>query len=382
MTNKTATKPVENLSEVIIRFAGDSGDGMQLTGDRFTTETAAFGNSLSTLPDFPAEIRAPAGTLPGVSAFQLHFADHTVVNLGDLPRGGTVIVDTDEFTKRNLAKVGYAVSPIDDGSLADYQVHAVKLTSLTVEAVAKVGLSRKDAERSKNMFALGLLSWLYHRPLEGTRRFLETKFGGKREILRANLVALEAGWSYGETTEGFAVAYEVKPASLPPGRYRTIRGNQALAYGLVAAAERCGLPLFLGSYPITPAADILHELSALKHFNVRTFQAEDEIAGVAAALGASYGGSLGVTTTSGPGVALKAETIGLAVTLELPLIIVDVQRGGPSTGLPTKTEQADLLQVMFGRNGEAPVPVIAARSASDCFDMALEAARIATTYRT
>ena len=401
MTNKTAGKPVQTLSQVIIRFAGDSGDGMQLTGDRFTVETAAFGNSLSTLPDFPAEIRAPAGTLPGVSAFQLHFADHAVVtpgdaptvlvamnpaalkaNLPDLPRGGTIIVDTDEFTKRNLAKVGYLVSPVDDGSLGDYQVHAVRLTSLTVEAVSKVGLSRKDAERSKNMFALGLLSWLYHRPLEGTRRFLETKFGGKREILRANLVALEAGWSYGETTESFAVHYEVKPAELPAGRYRTIRGNQALAYGLVAAAERSGLPLFLGSYPITPASDILHELSALKHFGVRTFQAEDEIAGVAAALGASYGGSLGVTTTSGPGVALKAETIGLAVSLELPLIIVDVQRGGPSTGLPTKTEQADLLQVMFGRNGEAPVPVIAPRSASDCFDAALEAARIATTYRT
>ena len=401
MTNTTTGKPVETLNEVIIRFAGDSGDVMQLTGDRFTTETAAFGNSLSTLPDFPAEIRAPAGTLPGVSAFQLHFADHSVVtpgdaptvlvamnpaalkaNLPDLPRGGTVIIDTDEFTKRNLAKVGYAVSPLEDGSLADYQVHAVKLTSLTVEAVSKAGLSRKDAERSKNMFALGLLSWLYHRPLEGTRRFLESKFGGKREILRANLMALEAGWSFGETTEGFAVHYEVKPAALPPGRYRTIRGDQALAYGLVAAAERSGLELFLGSYPITPASDILHELSALKHFGVRTFQAEDEIAGVAAALGASYGGGLGVTTTSGPGVALKAETIGLAVALELPLIIVDVQRGGPSTGLPTKTEQADLLQVMFGRNGEAPVPVIAARSASDCFDAALEAARMATAYRT
>ena len=401
MTQQTAGKPVETLAQVIIRFAGDSGDGMQLTGDRFTVETAAFGNSLSTLPDFPAEIRAPAGTLPGVSAFQLHFADHTVVtpgdaptvlvamnpaalkaNISDLPRGGTVIIDTDEFTKRNLSKVGYAVSPLDDGSLSDYLVHPVKLTSLTVDAVSKVGLSRKDAERSKNMFALGLLSWLYHRPLEGTRRFLESKFGGKREILRANLVALEAGWSYGETTEGFAVHYEVKPAALPPGRYRTIRGNQAIAYGLVAAAERSGLPLFLGSYPITPASDILHELSALKHFGVRTFQAEDEIAGVAAALGASYGGSLGVTTTSGPGVALKAETIGLAVTLELPLIVIDVQRGGPSTGLPTKTEQADLLQVMFGRNGEAPVPVIAAQSASDCFTMALEAARIATTYRT
>ena len=401
MTNTPATKPVKTLSEVIIRFAGDSGDGMQLTGDRFTTETAAFGNSLSTLPDFPAEIRAPAGTLPGVSAFQLHFADHSVVtpgdaptvlvamnpaalkaNLPDLPKGGTVIVDTDEFTKRNLAKVGYAVSPVEDGSLADYLVHPVKLTSLTVDAVAKVGVSRKDAERAKNMFALGLLSWLYHRPLEGTRRFLETKFAGRPEILRANLVALEAGWSYGEATEGFAVNFEVKPASLPPGRYRTIRGNQALALGLVAAADRSELPLFLGSYPITPASDILHELSALKHFGVRTFQAEDEIAGVAAALGASYGGSLGVTTTSGPGVALKAETIGLAVALELPLIVVDVQRGGPSTGLPTKTEQADLLQVMFGRNGEAPVPVVAAQSPSDCFDAALEAARIALTYRT
>ena len=401
MTNTPATKPVTTLSEVIIRFAGDSGDGMQLTGDRFTTETAAFGNSLSTLPDFPAEIRAPAGTLPGVSAFQLHFADHSVVtpgdaptvlvamnpaalkaNLPDLPKGGTVIVDTDEFTKRNLAKVGYAVSPLEDGSLTDYLVHPVKLTSLTVDAVAKVGVSRKDAERAKNMFALGLLSWLYHRPLEGTRRFLETKFGGKQEVLRANLVALEAGWSYGETTEGFAVTCEVKPASLPPGRYRTIRGNQALALGLVAAADRAQLPLFLGSYPITPASDILHELSALKHFGVRTFQAEDEIAGVAAALGASYGGSLGVTTTSGPGVALKAETIGLAVALELPLIVVDVQRGGPSTGLPTKTEQADLLQVMFGRNGEAPVPVVAAQSPSDCFDATLEAARIALTYRT
>ena len=323
MTRQTAAKPVQTLTDVVIRFAGDSGDGMQLTGDRFTVETAAFGNSLSTLPDFPAEIRAPAGTMPGVSAFQVHFADHSVVtpgdaptvlvamnpaalkaNIGDLPRGGIVVVDTDEFTKRNLAKVGYTVSPIDDGSLSEYQVHAVQITSMTVEAVSKIGLSRKNAERSKNMFALGLLSWLYHRPLEGTRQFLETKFAGNREILRANLVALEAGWSFGETTEGFAVNYEVKPAVLPPGRYRTIRGNQALAYGLVAAAERSGLPLFLGSYPITPASDILHELSALKNFSVRTFQAEDEIAGVAAALGASYGGSLGVTTTSGPGIAL------------------------------------------------------------------------------
>ena len=379
-------KPVRTLAQVVIRFAGDSGDGMQLTGDRFTGETAAFGNGLSTLPDFPAEIRAPAGTLPGVSAFQLQFADHSVVTPGDapdvlvamnpaalkanlaaVPAGGTVIVDTDEFTPRSLAKVGYAVDPRQDGSLAGYQVHEVALTSMTVAAVQEVGLHRKEAERAKNMFALGLLSWLYHRPLEGTRSFLAQKFAAKPDVLRANLMALEAGWSYGETTEGFAVQFEVQPARLAPGTYRTVRGNQALAYGLVAAAERTGLPLFLGTYPITPASDILHELSALKNFGVITFQAEDEIAGVTAAIGASYGGSLGVTSTSGPGVALKSEAIGLAVALELPLVVIDVQRGGPSTGLPTKTEQADLLQVMFGRNGEAPVPVIAARSAFRLF---------------
>ncbi len=394
-------KPAHQVDEVVIRFAGDSGDGMQLTGDRFTVETAAFGNGLSTLPDFPAEIRAPAGTLPGVSAFQLHFADHQVVtpgdaptvlvamnpaalkaNVKDVPPGGTVIVDTDEFTSRNLAKVGYSSNPLEDGSLTAWSVHALPLTHLTVAAVADVGLHRKESERAKNMFALGLLSWMYSRPLAGTRLFLETKFAHKPEVLRANLLALHAGWNYGETTEEFAVHYQVAPATLPPGRYRTIRGNQALAYGLVAAAQRSGLPLFLGSYPITPASDILHELAALKNFGVRTFQAEDEIAGVASAIGASYGGALGVTTTSGPGVALKSEAVGLAVSLELPLVVVDVQRGGPSTGLPTKTEQADLLQVMFGRNGEAPVPVLAARSPSDCFAAALEAARIATTYRT
>ncbi len=396
-----AAKPIETLSTVTVRFAGDSGDGMQLTGDRFTVETAAFGNGLSTLPDFPAEIRAPAGTLPGVSAFQVHFADHAVVtpgdnptvlvamnpaalkaNLSDLPRGGTLIVDTDEFRTRNLSKVGYLANPLDDGSLSEYQVHALPLTTLTVDAVKETGLHRKEAERARNMFALGLLSWLYSRPLEGTRRFLESKFKSKSDVLQANLLALEAGWSYGETTESFAVQFEVEPAPLPPGRYRTIRGNQALAYGLVAGAQRAGLPLFLGTYPITPASDILHELSALKNFGVRTFQAEDEIAGVSAAIGASYGGSLGVTSTSGPGIALKSEAIGLAVALELPLVVVDVQRGGPSTGLPTKTEQADLLQVMFGRNGEAPVPVIAAQSSSDCFAAAMEAVRIAITYRT
>ena len=395
------TKQVQRLDRVIIRFAGDSGDGMQLTGDRFTQETAAFGNDLSTLPNFPAEIRAPAGTLPGVSSFQLHFADHDILtpgdapdvlvamnpaalkaNLGDLPRGADVIVNTDEFTKRNLAKVGYAANPVEDGSLAEYRVHALPLTSMTVGALADFDISKKDAERAKNMFALGLLSWLYHRPTEGTIAFLERKFARKPEIMKANIAAFQAGWSYGETTEAFSVQYEVKPAEHEPGLYRNITGNLALAYGLVAAGHRSGLDIFLGSYPITPASDILHELSRHKAFGVRTFQAEDEIAAIGAALGASFGGSLGVTTTSGPGVALKSETIGLAVATELPLVVVDVQRAGPSTGMPTKTEQADLLQVMFGRNGEAPVPVVAAQSPADCFDAAIEAARIAVKYRT
>ncbi len=394
-------KETVQLDRVIIRFAGDSGDGMQLTGDRFTAETATFGNDLSTLPDFPAEIRAPAGTLPGVSAFQLHFADHDIMtpgdapnvlvamnpaalkaNLKDLPRGGDLIVNTDEFTSRNLTKVGYSDNPIEDGSLDSYNVHPIALTSLTVESLKDFNLTKKEAERAKNMFALGLLSWLYGRPFEGTERFLHEKFERKPEILKANLTALHAGWNYGETTEDFSVRYEVKPAPLADGTYRNISGNLALSYGLVAAGQQTGLPIYLGSYPITPASDILHELSKHKKFGVRTFQAEDEIAGIGAALGASYGGSLGITTTSGPGVALKSEAIGLAVALELPLIVVDVQRGGPSTGLPTKTEQADLLQAMFGRNGEAPVPIIAPQSPSDCFDAALEAARIATTYRT
>ncbi len=395
------SKRVERVARVVIRFAGDSGDGMQLTGDRFTSESAIFGNDVSTLPNFPAEIRAPAGTLPGVSSFQLQFADHDVltpgdqpdvlvamnpaalkVNLGDLRRGAMVIVNTDEFTKRNLARVGYATSPLDDDSLAGFHVHALALTSLTREAVREFDVSKKDAERAKNMFSLGLLSWLYHRPVEGTIAFLEVKFARSPQILAANLAAFRAGYNYGETTEDFAVTYEVAPATLPAGTYRNISGNLALAYGLIAAAERSGLPLFLGSYPITPASDILHELAKHKSFGVRTFQAEDEIAGVGAALGAAFGGALGVTTTSGPGVALKSETIGLAVALELPLVICDIQRGGPSTGLPTKTEQADLLQAMFGRNGEAPVPIVAPQSPSDCFDAALEACRIALTYRT
>ena len=389
------------LDRVIIRFAGDSGDGMQLTGDRFTSETALLGNDLATLPDFPAEIRAPAGTLPGVSAFQLHFADHDIMtpgdapnvlvamnpaalkaNLPDLPRGSDLIVNTDEFTRRNLQRVGYDENPIESGSLEAYRVHAIPLTSMTVEALKEIDVTRKEAERAKNMFALGLLCWLYHRPTEGTLQFLQKKFASKPDLLKANTIAFEAGWSFGETTEDFSVSYEIKPAPVRPGRYRNVSGNLALAYGLLSASWRSSMPLFLGSYPITPASDILHELSKHKRFGVRTFQAEDEIAGIGAALGAAFGGHLGVTTTSGPGLALKSETIGLAVSLELPLVICDIQRGGPSTGLPTKTEQSDLLQAMYGRNGEAPVPIIAPRSPSDCFTAAVEAVRIAVTYRT
>ena len=395
------TKQVQQRDRVIIRFAGDSGDGMQLAGDRFTQETASFGNDLSTLPNFPAEIRAPAGTLPGVSSFQLHFADHDILtpgdapdvlvamnpaalkaNFDDLPRGADIIANTDEFTKRNLAKVGYAANPLEDGSLSAYQLHALPITSMTVKALDGCDVTRKDAERAKNMFALGLLSWLYSRPADGTMKFLKSKFSAKPEILKANIAAFQAGWNFGETTEAFSVQYEVKPATLTPGLYRNITGNSALAYGLVAASRRSGLPLFLGSYPITPASDILHELSKLKRFGVRTFQAEDEISGVGAALGASFGGGLGVTSTSGPGMCLKAETIGLAVSVELPLIICDIQRAGPSTGMPTKTEQADLLMALYGRNGESPVPVLAPATPSDCFETAIEAVRIAVKYRT
>ncbi len=396
-----SVKPLQRLGRVVIRFAGDSGDGMQLTGDRFTSETAGLGNDLSTLPNFPAEIRAPAGTLPGVSSFQVQFADHDVLtpgdrpdvlvamnpaalkaNLADVPRGGTVIVNTDEFSKRNLSKVGYAVSPLEDGSLDSWHVHEVGLTSITVQALAEFGLTRKEKERAKNMLALGLLSWMYSRPLDGTETYLRAKFATEPEVLEANLTALRAGWNYGETTEDFAIRFEVGPAPMPPGTYRTITGNQAMALGLVTAGHRSGLPVVLGSYPITPASDVLHALAALKRYEVTTLQAEDEIAAVGMALGASFGGALGVTTTSGPGLALKSETIGLAVATELPLVVIDIQRGGPSTGLPTKTEQADLLQALHGRNGESPVAVLAARSPSDCFDVALEAVRIATTYRT
>ncbi|MER7330452.1 MULTISPECIES: 2-oxoacid:acceptor oxidoreductase subunit alpha [unclassified Micromonospora] len=395
------TKQIRQLDRVVIRFAGDSGDGMQLTGDRFTSETAQLGNDISTLPNFPAEIRAPAGTLPGVSSFQVHFADYDILtpgdspnvlvamnpaalkaNLADLPRGADIIVNTDEFTKRNLAKVGYQANPLEDDTLAGYVVHPVALTSMTVGALAEHDVSKKDAERAKNMFALGLLSWMYNRPYESTLRFLERKFAARPELVAANVAAFRAGWNFGETTEDFAVRYEVKPAKMQPGTYRNITGNAALSLGLVAAGVRSGLPVFLGAYPITPASDILHELSKHKRFGVLTMQAEDEIAAVGAALGASYGGSLGVTTTSGPGVALKSETISLAVALELPLVIVDVQRAGPSTGMPTKTEQADLNMALYGRHGEAPVAVIAPKSPADCFYAALEAARIALTYRT
>ena len=395
------SKPVHELDQVTIRFAGDSGDGMQLTGGRFTSETAILGNDLSTLPDFPAEIRAPAGSLPGVSGFQVHFADHDILtpgdapnvlvamnpaalktNLRDLPKGGTLIVNADAFTDRNLEKAGYKANPLEDGSLNEYQVHAVPLTSMTLEALKDVEVTKREAERSKNMFALGLMSWLYNRPFEGTLTFIERKFAAKPAIAEANRRAFHAGYAFGETTESFAVSYEVKPAKLEPGVYRNVTGNQALSLGLVAASVQSKLPLFLGAYPITPASGILEELARYKNFGVRTFQAEDEIAAVGAALGASFGGALGVSTSSGPGVVLKGETIGLAVALELPLVILDIQRAGPSTGMPTKPEQADLLLALFGRNAESPVPVVAASTPGNCFDAAIEAARIAIKYRT
>jgi 2-oxoglutarate ferredoxin oxidoreductase subunit alpha len=394
-------KPVEQVDRVIIRFAGDSGDGMQLTGSRFTSETALLGNDLSTLPDFPAEIRAPAGSLPGVSGFQIHFSNHDILtpgdapnvlvamnpaalrtNLRDLPKGGTLIVNRDAFTERNLEKAGYTSNPLEDGTLAEFNVHDIPLTTMTIEALKEIDVTKREAERSKNMFALGLMSWLYHRPTEGTIAFLERKFASSPAIAEANVKAFKAGWAYGETSEDFAVTYEVGPAQLPPGTYRNITGNQALSLGLVAASVQSKLPLFLGAYPITPASGILEELARYKHFGVRTFQAEDEISAVGAALGASFGGALGVSTSSGPGVVLKAETVGLAIMLELPLLILDIQRAGPSTGMPTKPEQADLLMVLFGRNSESPVPVIAAPTPGGCFDAAIEAARIALKYRT
>lgn len=398
--DQATIEPIE-LDRVIIRFAGDSGDGMQLTGDRFTSASALFGNDLSTLPEFPAEIRAPAGTLAGVSAFQVHISDHEITTPGDAPNvlvamnpaalrselhhladGGTVIVNTDAFDERNLTKAGYRTDPLADGSLERFKVYEVPMTSLTKDAVAPLGVKPRDAERSKNFFALGLISWMYTRPSEPTLEWIDAKFGAKPQVAAANRAAFGAGHAFGETAELFEHPYSVRPAHHEPGTYTNITGNVALAWGLVAAGQLAGLPLFLGSYPITPASDILHELSRHKNFGVRTLQAEDEIAGIGAALGAAFGGHLAVTTTSGPGIALKSETMGLAVSLELPLIIVDIQRGGPSTGLPTKTEQADLLQAMYGRHGESPIPIVAAYKPAECFDAAIEAARIALKYRT
>src|SRR5689334_11596012 len=374
---------------------------MQLTGDRFTSEAALFGNDLATQPNYPAEIRAPQGTLPGVSSFQIQIADYDILtagdrpdvlvamnpaalkaNVSDLPRGGLIIANSDEFSKRNLAKVGYETNPLESDELSDYVVQSVAMTTLTLGAVEAIGATKKDGQRAKNMFALGLLSWMYGRELEHSENFIREKFSRKPDIAEANVLALKAGWNYGETTEAFATTYEVSPAKLDAGEYRQISGNTALSYGLVAAGHLADLQVMLGSYPITPASDILHELSKHKNFNVLTFQAEDEIAGIGSAIGASYGGALGVTTTSGPGISLKSEAIGLAVMTELPLVIIDVQRGGPSTGLPTKTEQADLLQAMFSRHGEAPMPILAASGSADCFEITLEAARIALKYMT
>jgi 2-oxoglutarate ferredoxin oxidoreductase subunit alpha len=395
-------KVVQEVDQVVIRFAGDSGDGMQVTGDRFTNATAVLGNDLATLPDFPAEIRAPAGTLFGVSGFQLHFADHDILppgdapnvlvamnpaalktNIGDLVPGGTLIVNSDAFDDRSLAKAEYASNPLTDGSLAGYEVYEVPLNKLTLGALEGVtGLTQKDLLRSKNMFALGLLSWMFSRPVDGSESWIRDKFGKNPEVAEANLRAFRAGIAFGETTEVFTHSFVIKPARLEPGTYRNITGNQALTLGLVAASVRSGLQLVLAGYPITPASDVLHELAQHKAFGIKTMQCEDEIASAGAALGASFAGALGVTVTSGPGLDLKSETIGLALSVELPLVVLDIQRAGPSTGMPTKTEQGDLLHAMFGRHGEGPIPIVAASSPADCFDIVLEAARIALKYRT
>jgi len=396
-----STKQREQRKGVVIRFAGDSGDGMQLTGMQFTTESALAGNDLGTLPDFPAEIRAPAGTLAGVSGFQLNFSSQEVftpgdnpdvlvamnpaalkVNIEDLKPGGLLLVDLDGFDAGNLKKAGYATNPLEDGSLEKYRLTVVDMTGMTLKVLEDLKLSNKVATRCKNFFALGVCSWLYSRPIEPTLKWIQDKFKRTPELVEANARVLKAGYHFGETTEMFAVQYEVEPARIAPGTYRNVTGNTALALGLVAAANKAGLPLFLGSYPITPASDILHELSQYKNFGVYTFQAEDEIAGVCSALGASFGGAIGVTTSSGPGIALKQEAINLAIMVELPLVICNVQRGGPSTGLPTKTEQADLLQAIFGRNSDSPLPVLAAATPGDCFAMAYEATRIAIKYMT
>ncbi len=394
-------KETRVLDEVTIRFAGDSGDGMQLTGGQFTNTSAAMGNDLSTLPDYPAEIRAPIGTTYGVSGFQIHFGateintpgDHCdilvamnaaslKVNLRSLQENGIIIVNTDGFGDKNLKLAGYSQSPLADGSLSKYQLFQVDITKLTNLALADLNLPQKTIDKTKNFFALGMMYWMFNRTLDNTNQWIIEKFGKKPELVEANSRVMKAGWNYAETTDVFAVKYEVKPAPLTPGKYRNINGNQAAALGLVAAAHQANLDLFLGTYPITPASDILHELATFKNFRVKTFQCEDEIAGITSAIGASFGGALAATTTSGPGLALKTEAMGLAVMVELPLVIINVQRGGPSTGLPTKTEQADLLQAIYGRNGESPIPVIAASTPSDCFTMAFEASRIALKYMT
>jgi 2-oxoglutarate ferredoxin oxidoreductase subunit alpha len=396
-----AEKSRRNLEDVTIRFAGDSGDGMQLTGTQFTTATAIFGNDLSTLPDYPAEIRAPAGTLFGVSGFQIHFGSREIntpgdvcdvlvamnpaalkVNLSSLRDGGIIIVNLGGFTEKNLKLAGYDSSPLENGLLSKYQVYEVDISKLTTIALEDLGLSTKTVERSKNFFALGMMFWMYDRPMDPTIQWIKDKFAKTPNVGEANLRALKAGWNFGETTEIFTTRYEVKPAQLPKGKYRNITGNQAVAFGLIAASQKSTLPLFLGSYPITPASDILHELAKFKDFGVKTFQAEDEIAGITSAIGASFAGALAATTTSGPGLALKSEAVGLAVMVELPLVVCDIQRGGPSTGLPTKTEQADLLMALYGRHGEAAVPVVTPATPADCFYMVFEAARLAIKYMT
>jgi len=396
-----AEKKLKQIEDVTIRFAGDSGDGMQLTGMQFTTTTAIVGNDLSTLPDYPAEIRAPAGTLFGVSGFQIRFGSREIntpgdvcdvlvamnpaalkVNLSSLKDSGIIIANTGSFNDKNLKLAGYESNPLEDGSLSKYQVYEVDISKLTSLALEDLGLPTKTVERSKNFFALGMMYWMFDRPMEPTIRWIQERFATTPKIMEANLRVLKAGWNFGETTEIFTTRYAVEPAKLPAGRYRNITGNQAVAFGLVAASKKSGLPLFLGSYPITPASDILHELAKYKEYGVKTFQAEDEIAGITSAIGASFGGALGVTTTSGPGLALKAEAIGLAVMVELPVVICDIQRGGPSTGLPTKTEQSDLMMALYGRSGEAPVPVVAAATPADCFYAVFEACRIALKYMT
>jgi len=394
-------KPAVSRDSVVVRFCGDSGDGMQLAGMQFTAESALAGNDIATLPDFPAEIRAPAGTLAGVSGFQINFSSREVFtagdepnvlvamnpaalmsNIDDVPSNGVIIVDKEAFSEANLKKAGYKTNPLTDHSLDKYQVFQVDVTKLTTGALHDTGLNNRAVFRCRNLFVLGMISWLYQRPIESTMKWLDGRFRKTPELLDANLRALKAGYNYGETTEMFASSYEVQPAKIVPGLYRNITGNSATALGFVAAAVKCGRPLFLGSYPITPASDVLHELAGYKTFPIYTFQAEDEIAGVSAAIGAAFGGAIGITTTSGPGMNLKAEAIGLAVKVELPIVITDIQRAGPSTGMPTKPEQADLLMSMYGRHGESPIPIIAASTPADCFDTAYEAVRLAIKYMT